>query len=91
MYQRKLYCNHCLSSNQLVEPSKMHSSLCQMPARTQAQPNPFDEIQIHFSDEDDAGKKGGFSFGKKATREEQPEKSTKAKVEKEREAFLVDF
>ena len=49
------------------------------------------EIQIHFSDEDDASKKGVFSFGKKEAREEQIEKPTKAKAEKEKGGFFSRF
>ena len=70
------------------EPQKNVQQSVPEPQRTPIQPNPFDEIQILFSDEDDAGKKGGFSFGKKAAREEQPEKPTKAKAEKEKGGFF---
>ena len=73
------------------EPQKNVQQPVPEPQRTQAQPNPFDEIQIHFSDEDDASKKGGFSFGKKEAREEQPEKPTKAKAEKEKGGFFSRF
>ena len=49
--------------------------------------DPFDDIQIHFSDED-AQKKGNFSFRKKTESEVSPEKPVKAKTEKEKGGFF---
>ena len=78
-------------SQPTLEPQKNVQQSVPEPQRTPVQPNPFDEIQIHFSDEDEVEKKGGFSFGKKAVREAQPEKPVKTKTEKEKGGFFSRF